>query len=46
MPSLKSRFWFITYNNPVDPWKNRCDELKCDWFLGQLEQGDSLTPHI
>lgn len=34
MPSIKSRFWFITYNNPEEPWRSRAEELKADWFIG------------
>lgn len=40
------RYWFITWNNPPEDWKNALHSLGANWAIGQLEQGSEGTQHI
>lgn len=40
-------YWFITINNPpLDSWRQVLHNLGASWAKGQLEKGESGTPHI
>jgi len=46
MKNAKFRWWFITVNNPQSNWKAHLESYGSQYGLGQLEQGESGTPHI
>lgn len=40
------RWWFLTYNNPPENWREVMDGLRPDYSISQLEEGGNGTKHI
>lgn len=39
-------YFLITYNNPTDTLEATLQQFKADYAIGQMEKGESGTPHV